>query len=202
MRPSPGVLASFCSSEVVVIVISGICRLLAGTIAVLWVGASAAVQAATPLELLEQLNGYAHVEIVSRVQKEVRDYEVGLGAMQKVSGAWRFKRSERFSGTLTRYTWQVVDGFTSIEVMDVLLGEVKNQEGVKLLFSCDARDCGQGVQWANRVFQQPVLYGQDGMQRYRVLSLGADPGSLLIVYASARTADRQYLHAEVLVLAP
>jgi hypothetical protein len=122
--------------------------------------------------------------------------------MQKISGAWRFKRSERFSGTLTRYTWQIVDGFTSIEVMDVLLAEVKNREGAKLLFSCDARDCGQGVQWANRVFQQPVLYGQDGMQRYRVLSLGADPRSLLIVYASARTADRQYLHAEVLVLTP
>jgi len=181
---------------------SGICRLLAGTIALLWLGASAAGQAATPLELLEQLNGYPHVEMLNRVQKEVRDHEVGLGAMQKVSGAWRFKRSERFSGTLTRYTWQIVDGFTSIEVMDVLLGEVKKQEGAKLLFSCDARDCGQGVQWANRVFQQPVLYGQDGMQRYRVLSLGADPGSLLIVYASARTADRHYLHAEVLALAP
>ena len=181
---------------------SGICRLLAGTIALLWLGASAAGQAATPLELLEQLNGYPHVEMLNRVQKEVRDHEVGLGAMQKVSGAWRFKRSERFSGTLTRYTWQIVDGFTSIEVMDVLLGEVENEEGAKLLFSCDARDCGQGVQWANRVFQQPVLYGQDGMQRYRVLSLGADPGSLLIVYASARTADRHYLHAEVLALAP
>jgi hypothetical protein len=140
--------------------------------------------------------------MVSRVQKEVRDYEVGLGAMQKISGAWRFKRSERFSGTLTRYTWQIVDGFTSIEVMDVLLGEVKKEEGAKLLFSCDARDCGQGVQWANRVFQQPVLYGQDGKQRYRVLSLGSDPGSLLILYASERTVDRQYLHAEVLVLAP
>ena len=45
-------------------------------------------------------------------------------------------------------------------------------------------------------------YGQDGMQRYRVLSLGAEPRSLLIVYASARTADRQYLHAEVLALTP
>jgi hypothetical protein len=164
--------------------------------------ASAAVQAATPLELLETLNGYPHVEMLGRVQKEVRDYEIGLGAMQKVSGAWRFKRSERFSGTLTRYTWQIVDGFTSIEVMDVLLGEVKTLEGTQLLFSCDARDCGQGVQWANRVFQQPLLYGQDGMQRYRVFSLGADPRNLLIVYASSRTADRQYLHAEVLVLSP
>ena len=177
-------------------------RIIIGVIALLWLGASAGLRAATPLELLEQLNGYPHAEIVGQLRKEVRDYEVGLGAMQKVSGAWRFKHSERFSGILTRYTWQIVDGFTSIEVMDVLLDEVKRQEGAQLLFSCDARDCGQGVQWANRVFQRSVLYGQDSMQRYRVFSIGSDPRSLLIVYASARTADRQYLHAEVLELAP
>jgi len=64
------------------------------------------------------------------------------------------------------------------------------------------RACGQGVQWANRVFHQPVLYGREELQRYRVYAIGADPLNLLVIYASARTADRQYLHAETLRTTP
>ncbi len=72
----------------------------------------------------------------------------------------------------------------------------------ELLFSCEGRSCGQGVQWANRVFHQPVLYGREELQQYRVYSVGKEARSILVIYAAARTADRQYLHAEVLTLTP
>ncbi len=85
--------------------------------------ASAAVWAATSLELLQQLNEYPHAQTISLAQEDVLDYEVGLGAMQKIGGAWRFKHSERFNGVLTRYTWQIVDGFTSLEVMAELAAQ-------------------------------------------------------------------------------
>ncbi|MDH4039827.1 MAG: DUF4892 domain-containing protein [Gammaproteobacteria bacterium] len=167
-------------------------------VALLLLLACAPLRAATPLDLLAQLNDYPHAQTISLDKGEELDYEIGLGAMQKIGGAWKFKHSERFNGTLTSYSWQIVDGFTSIEVMEELLAQVASLDGAQLLFSCDGRDCGQGVQWANRVFHKSVLYGQEALQRYRVYSIGAEPRNLLLVYASARTADRQYLHAEVL----
>ncbi|MEE4146776.1 MAG: DUF4892 domain-containing protein [Halieaceae bacterium] len=157
---------------------------------------------ATGLELLQQLNDYPHAKLLNLEQEEVLDYEVGLGAIQKIGGAWRFKDSERFNGQLSSYTWQIVDGFTSIEVLGELVSAAQQLEGAQLLFACDGRACGRGVQWANRVFHQPLLYGREGLQRYRVYSLGSDPRSLLILFAASRTADRQYLHAELLEVTP
>jgi hypothetical protein len=163
---------------------------------------AAAYGAATPEELLQQLNDYPHAQQVAQSEEEVRDHEIGLGAMQKVSGAWRFKRSERHSGLLSRHTWQIVDGFTSIEVMDKLVAALQEQDGTTLLFACDARACGQGAQWANRVFHQRVLYGREDLQRYRIYALQVEGADYrLAVYASARTADRQYLHVDLLRIA-
>ena len=157
---------------------------------------------ATPLQLLQELNEFPHSRVVSIDEEDVLDYEIGLGAMQKISGTWQFKHSERLSGRLTSYTWQIIDGFTSQEVMADLVDRAEQLDDSTLLFSCDGRACGRGVEWANRVFHQPVLYGREDLQRYRVFSIGKDQRNVLIIYASARTADRQYLHAEVFEVTP
>jgi Domain of unknown function (DUF4892) len=152
--------------------------------------------ATDPAVVLDEFNAYPHAVSVAVNSSVVVDYEVGLGAMRKSGGAWKLKESERLSGTLTRYTWQIIDGFTSREVADEL------SEGLiepKLMFACEGRSCGPGVQWANRVFHQRILYGREELQRYRVY---AGDSYRLIIYDSARTADRQYLHVELLELAP
>jgi hypothetical protein len=171
-------------------------------LALLLAVSSAATRAGTGLELLQQLNEYPHSRLMDLEQEDVLDYEVGLGAIQKIGGAWRFKDSERLNGKLSSYTWQIIDGFTSIEVMDDLVNATQQLEGAQLLFACEGRGCGRGVQWANRVFHQPLLYGREELQRYRVYSLGGDPRSLLIMFAASRTADRQYFHAELLEVTP
>lgn len=153
-------------------------------------------------QLLQQLNDFPHAQQLEFSESMVRDHEVGLGSIRKVGGAWTFKDSERFSGELTRYTWQIVDGFTSIEVLDELEATIDQQTKGELLFGCDGRSCGPGVQWANRVFGQRVLYGRQEMQRYRVYAIGDDPLNLLLLYSGSRTADRQYLHVELLEVVP
>jgi hypothetical protein len=157
-------------------------------------------EALTPELLLQQLNDYPHAQQMAFSEQQVIDYELGLGALQKVRGAWRFKQSERVSGLLLRYTWQIVDGFTSREVMENLQGSLDKEEGAVMLFTCDGRACGHGAQWANRVFQQRTLYGMDDLQRYRVYSLQGESAYRLVIYSSSRTADRQYLHIELLRL--
>jgi len=100
---------------------------------------------------------------------------------------------------LVRYTWQITDGFSSSEVLAEIEAAVK---GGQLLFSCEGRSCGQGVQWANRVFGERVLYGRDDLQRYRVYAPTEGDDYRLVLFSSARTADRQYLHAELLEIKP
>lgn len=154
---------------------------------------------AGPAQLLLELDSFPHATQVSHSVADIVDYEIGLGAMRKVRGAWSFKESERRSGELTRYTWQIVDGFTSNEVLDELEAGLGDSQ---LLFSCEGRSCGQGVQWANRVFRERVLYGRDDLQRYRVYGPGEQDEAdyRVLLFSSSRTADRQYLHAEVLFI--
>jgi hypothetical protein len=160
--------------------------------------ADSAAAAGTPEEWLRRLNDYPHARLVERSEQEVIDHEIGLGAMQKVRGTWRFKESERLSGRLLRYTWQIVDGFSSYEIMEDLVATVEAQEGSELVFQCKGRACGSAVQWANRVFGQRVLYGREGEQRYRVYALQGERRYRLAIYSAARTADRQYLHVDLL----
>jgi hypothetical protein len=160
---------------------------------------AAGAAAADPLEILRSMADMRHLDLVEAEQAEVVDHLVGLGAIQKTGGAWRLEHSERLSGTLYSRTWQVVDGYTSREVADTLLQAMDVGEP---LYRCEARSCGPGAQWANRIFNQRILYGRADMQRYQVFAIDADDAAYrLVVYDSARTTDRQYLHVELLRLA-
>jgi hypothetical protein len=154
-----------------------------------------------PIALLEQLDAYPHATQIDYFEEPVIDHEIGLGAIQKSRGEWRFKRSVRLSGTLISYTWQITDGFTADEVMDELLDLVAKREAAELLFACKGRACGPSVQWANWVFSERVLYGREEMQRYRVYALAESKNYRLVAYSAARTTDRQYLRVELLQMA-
>lgn len=152
-------------------------------------------------ELLQQLNAYPHARQVSYSERQVIDHEIGLGAIRKVRGEWQFKKSERLTGTLVSYTWQIIDGFTSAQVMEKLLDSVAEKEDASLLFACVGRACGQGAQWANRVFRERILYGREGLQRYRVYAFQNGASYRLVAYSAARTEDRQYLRVDLLLIA-
>ena len=115
-----------------------------------------AVATEDPRQLLTTLDEFPHAQQVAFSEDTVIDHEVGLGAMKKVRGVWQFKKSERLSGLLTSYTWQIVDGFSSQEVMRELADRLQSRAGTTLLFQCQGRACGHGAQWANRVFGQRI----------------------------------------------
>ena len=170
-----------------------------GVLCIAWLW-SAPNWAQSPPLLVEKLNSYPHATSITSSETTVRDHEVGLGAIRKIRGIWQFKKSERLSGVLQRDTWQIVDGFSSLEVFEELVADLDSMDSSELLFACEGRSCGQGVQWANRVFAERILYGREEMQRYRVYAVGAPVAYRVILYSAARTADRQYLHMESLLL--
>ena len=152
--------------------------------------------------LLQEVDGYPHTKQIEFSEEEVIDHEVGLGAIQKLRGEWHFKRSERLSGTLLRYTWLIGNGFSSAEVMVKMLDSVAQMKGASELFACDGRACGRAVQWANRVFGERVLFGREDLQQYRVYRVQGAVEARLLAYSAERTADRQYLHVEWLQIDP
>ena len=158
-----------------------------------------APQAYDPLQLLQSLDDYPHAERVAYSDEQVIDHVVALGAINKVRGVCQFRESERLSGRLIRYTWQIIDGFTSREVMQELIGRLEQGAEVELLFACQGRACGKSAQWANRVFLQRILYGREDLQAYSVFGMGPEGRDRAVIYSAARTADRQYLHVELLL---
>lgn len=150
--------------------------------------------------VLQTLEAFPHAESMERRELQVVDHQVGLGALQKIHGDWEFRDSERLSGHLTRETFRIIDGFAAAQVLASLEEQLVAQ-GSQLLFRCEGRACGHAAQWANRVFGQRVLYGRADEQRYRVYTLQRDGREWRVVlYAGARTSDRQYVHVDVLAL--
>lgn len=170
--------------------------------ALLWgQGAPVVAQDYDPFALVERLHDYPHAVSIDASENEVADHELGLGALQKIRGQWGFSRSVRLDGTLTRETWQIVDGFAAIEVLRELEQQLAAAGTAELLFSCDGRACGNAAQWANRVFGQRVLYGTADRQRYRIYALETGTVAFRVaLYSGARTTDRQYLHVDILRL--
>lgn len=156
----------------------------------------------SPQALLDELESFPHALSIARSTEVVRDHEIGLGPIQKSMGAWVFRDSVRMNGELQRATWQIVDGFTSREVLKRLERNLAGQVTATRLFACDGRACGSGSQWANRVFGQRLLYGRADDQSYRVYAVEGGEGAYrVLLYSGARTADRHYLHVDVLTLA-
>jgi Domain of unknown function (DUF4892) len=178
----------------------GIASAVAAILLALQIGALNAASPA-PLALLENLDASSHTRQIAFSKRDVLDHEIGLGAIQKVRGEWRFKHSERLSGSLISYTWQIVDGLSSAQVLTELLDSVAELEGASSRFTCKGRACGQGVQWANRVFREQVLYGREDLQQYQVYAVQGVPSYRLIAYSTRRTVDRQYLHVDLLRIA-
>jgi hypothetical protein len=180
---------------------SGFLLLLATTV-VLGSSGAGAQDATAPVNYLRALDDYPHLQSLDPMaEKKVRDYLIPLGAIEKIRGVWSPRESERHSGILRRFNWRVVDGYRSEELEAELAGLLDKDPRAELIFSCEARACGSSVQWANRIFNERLLYGTEESQRYRVYAVTVGETQYrMLIYASARSSDRQYLHAELLEL--
>jgi hypothetical protein len=134
-----------------------------------------------------------HALLVTQSDKYVSDREVGLDALQKRLGHWGFEESTRVSARLLEATYQIIDGYSAAEFLQQHIQKFKDERGLTTLFQCEGRDCGRAVQWANRVFEQRLLYGQDNDQHYWVGKSDSGDPSLYVAYSAYRTESRQYL---------
>lgn len=143
------------------------------------------------------LQPWSHAQEFNRKAPLETDYLLGLGALQKVGGRWRHKKSEALQGELTRVTWQIDDGYTAEEAFAWYSEQVP--EAAELLFKCQGRSCGSSAQWASRVFSERVLYGHDERQHYAAWRLQRDGSTWnIVLYAVDRANRRHFLHLDIL----
>jgi hypothetical protein len=152
---------------------------------------------ALPVVAEPEFAAWSHTTEVSHSGPEDTDYLLGLGALQKIGGRWRHKKSEALQGSLERITWQVIDGFTAEEGFAYLRAQLPPE--AELLFECDGRSCGSSAQWADRVFHQRLLYGHDERQHYAVWRISEGTNTWTVVlYAVDRANRRHYLQLDLL----
>jgi hypothetical protein len=158
----------------------------------------------SPLGYLQALDSLTYLESKEGLEtRRESAYLIPLGAMQKLRGAWHPESSERFAGEVAGFTWRMLQGFESEAVLTGLEASLGADDRAELLFSCDARACGNSSIWANTIFEERLLYGRAESQRYRAYSFkDGDNEYRLLMYASARSSDRQYFHAEVVSIDP
>ena len=151
---------------------------------------------ATSISWFPELQPFPHGSEFSVKDPETVDYQLGLGALQKIGGRWRHKHEQRVQGQLARYTWEISEGYMAEEALAWLQQQLTSAQ---LLYQCVGRSCGSSAQWANRVFQQRVLYGHDERQHYAVLRLEKEGVTYsLVLYAVDRANRRHYVHLDVL----
>jgi hypothetical protein len=163
------------------------------TLFLLWISIPATAEG---VAWFPELVPYVHAAEVSRSAPARVDFKLGLGALQKIGGRWRFKHEEQVDGELARYTWQMTGAYTAAEALDWWRDQLADAE---LIYQCRGRSCGSSAQWADLVFQERVLYGHEERQQYVVYRLvRMNVTYSLVLYAVDRANRRHYLHLDVL----
>ncbi len=127
-------------------------------------------------------------------EEEATAFLVPLGSMKKVRGVWRLEQFEPVDGHLQRVTWQV-QGEPINEIFTQFAEQLT--QAAEPQWQCQGRGCGNAAEWASRVYQERLLYGRDEFMNYAVFRTPG--GAWLSLFSAARTADRQYLHLDIIV---
>lgn len=103
----------------------------------------------------------------------------------------------------TGQLYRVLDGASREEARDHYMRELRTR-GAQILFECSGRGCGRSNVWANQIFDQSTLYGNDSNQGYLVAGSVDENGrpSLTLIYTVTRGNQRQYVWVEQLESPP
>ena len=143
---------------------------------------------ASPLETVAGLPALVDARQLGHSQQLAVEKIYPLGSVRRISGQLRFSAELTISGERNLTTWQL----SPVHTADAAFAQVREhlqQEGSRLLYWCEGRDCGPSNLWANSVFGNARLYGPDERQRYAVLVSATSP-ELFALYTVTRGNGR------------
>jgi len=148
-------------------------------------------------DILDALSPFPRAQVVEQRTATVEDYALALGEMKKIRDRWGPERERRLSGDLQKQTLQIPDGHSEQEAFAFYHRKMRNFNA-RILYECEARNCGSSNAWANEHFADKTLYGLDDRQRYGIYEIVDEQGLLnyVAIYTVARGNRRVYAHTE------
>ena len=141
---------------------------------------------------------FQQAKIVSEKQDDQRHYLLPLGRVKLDRALGRDVPSEykRLDGMFESVVWELTGNLTIAEAK-ALTEEYIGSAKFELLFACFSRDCGDSFAWANSVFGEALLYGNDRTQSLWVVK---DKGQRRyhVFYLIERPNRRSYFYEETL----
>ena len=142
--------------------------------------------------LIEAIDKHWSTERFRTRVERASPFLIPLGAMQKRDGVWRPEEFWPIDGEVGRVTWSV-RGESITTLFETFRLSLMAEHTLR--WECQGRSCGNAAEWASRVFKERLLYGRDEFMRYGAFENAQ--GDWVILYSAARTADRQYLHVDI-----
>lgn len=161
---------------------------------ILLTGAGHALAAAPVLDAVKHLPALVDARQLERLEQQAVEKIYPLGSVRRISGQLRFSSELTLRGERQQETWQL----SPVHAADAAFTQTREllqQQGARLLYWCEGRDCGPSNLWANSVFGNARLYGPDERQNYAVLG-DSSQQQLFALYAVTRGNGRGMLHVE------
>lgn len=137
---------------------------------------------------------FSQSKMLSETRHENHHYLLPLGRVKLDRSIGRDvpSRYKRLDGDFRATVWELTGG-ESLEEYQGRVNAYINEQRLEPMFQCAGRDCGESFSWANSVFKQATLYGNDrrqtlwvvkdrGVQRYHVFYLVERPNRRIYFY--------------------
>lgn len=143
---------------------------------------------------------YAHSTISSSETFTDEDYLVPNSVPKRINNQLRIENELRVDVTGLKETYRINDGHTTDQAFNHYLSELKKLNA-KVLYQCSSRDCGRSSSWAQNIFNNSKLYGEDASQFFLSAIVQQQEQQWLIsLYTVERGNRRVYAHIETLKL--
>ena len=137
------------------------------------------------------LEAYRSAEPESEEWSDASSHLVVLGSLEKVNRELQPEKSEIFYGRRYQETYYLPEARRTEQVFDHY--RLQLEQLGEVLFQCDGRACGSSSYWANKVFEEAILYGPEQFQKY-LIAKRSDGGGYVAVYVAQRASRKIYAH--------
>ena len=136
-----------------------------------------------------QLDSFPGAELKDKSTEPARSHMLVLGALEKVDRELRPENYKILSAKKSSYTYYLPEARQTSEVFEYYLNQLETIGDIE--FDCKGRACGSSSYWANKIFNNAVLYGPEQFQNYAVFRTSS---GWWTVYIGQRATRKIYAH--------
>jgi len=140
---------------------------------------------------------FPHAKVVSEeVLSTTQNFELTMGPVKRINSLLRPESLLVVRGKKQAITLLSSKRRNAEEIFQHYLDQLST--GSEVLFQCIGRSCGPSTYWANRIYENALLYGPEQYQRYLFAKIDASQSDYLVIYIGQRATGQVYIQHEVI----